>query len=60
MTGIRLGPEFLVNTTTTSVQLDSAVTALTDGRLAVTWTDERQNGIRAVHSQIFSADGSRS
>ena len=63
-TGVASGPEFLVNTTTSSSQFESSITALADGRFVVTWTDESATGGdtsgRAVRGQIFAADGSTS
>jgi hypothetical protein len=56
--------EFLVNTTTTSSQFESKVTALTDGRFVVTWSDFSQSGGDAsdvaVRGRIFNADGTQS
>jgi Ca2+-binding RTX toxin-like protein len=37
--GGKVGGEMLVNTTTTGSQFDPAITALADGRVAVSWTD---------------------
>lgn len=62
--GVKSGSEFLVNTTTTSYQTASSVTALADGRFVVTWTDQSGTGTdtneSAVRAQIFAADGSKS
>ena len=62
--GANFGPEFLVNTTTTSHQIDSSITALSDGRFVVTWTDYSATGGDtsgyAVRGQIFTAFGARS
>jgi len=57
------GPEFLVNTFAASDQTEPVVTALTNGRFVVAWTDDSHTlgdgSGRAVHAQIFHADGSR-
>ena len=34
----RIGPEFLLNTTTTNDQFATSLTALADGRFVVTWS----------------------
>jgi Ca2+-binding RTX toxin-like protein len=50
-------PEFLVNTTIASTQVDSSVAALPDGRFIVTWTDFSATGAdtsgSAIRAQIF-------
>ncbi len=60
---IKIGSEFLVNTTTTGAQELPAITGLTNGRFVVTWTDWSQNGAdisqAAVRAQLFDADGSK-
>jgi ABC-type phosphate/phosphonate transport system substrate-binding protein len=57
-------PEFLVNTTVTGPQYDSSVTALSDGRFIVTWSDNSTSGGdttgAAVRARIFNADGTQS
>ena len=62
--GARSGPEFLVNTTTSSNQNDSSITALADGRFVVTWTDQSgtsgDTSSTAVRGQIFAANGTKS
>ena len=62
--GAKSGAEFQVNTTTASVQQESSLTALADGRFVVTWSDFSQaNGDTsnaAVRGQIFAADGTKS
>ena len=62
--GTQSVPEFLVNTTTASLQLDSSVTALADGRFVVTFTDGSQSGgdtnLGAIRARIFNADGTQS
>lgn len=61
--GSKRGAEFLVNTTTTGAQSDQAITALTNGRFVVTWTDDSQAGSStnnfAIRGQVFNADGSK-
>jgi VCBS repeat-containing protein len=50
--------EFLVNTTTTSWQDESAVAALTDGGFVVTWSSYLQDGsYGGVYAQRFNASG---
>jgi Ca2+-binding RTX toxin-like protein len=62
--GTQSVPEFLVNTTVTSFQDDSSVTALADGRFVVTWLDPSQSGGDtsdfAIRARIFNADGTQS
>jgi Ca2+-binding RTX toxin-like protein len=62
--GTRLGGEILVNTTTANGQYEPAITALTDGRFLVTWTDLSaglgSEALTDIRGQIFNADGSRS
>ena len=62
--GLRLGGEFLVNTTTESYQAAQAITALSGDRFVVAWTDASQTGgdtsSYAVRAQVFNGDGSRS
>ncbi len=62
--GTQSVPEFVVNTTTASLQLDSNVTALADGRFVVSWMDFSAtvgdtNGT-AIRARIFNADGTQS
>lgn len=53
--------ELLVNTTTTSDQSKSTITALADGRFVVAWTDKSATGGDtdglAIRAQLFTADG---
>lgn len=60
--GSQFGAEFLVNTITTSGQYQPVITALTDGRFVVAWTDFSVSAddpfLHAVRAQIFEADGS--
>ncbi len=62
--GSKSGAEFLVNTTTTDVQLIPTITALADGRFVVAWTDGSKSGDDpsdfALRAQVFNADGSKS
>jgi len=62
--GSPLGDEFVVNKTTAEDQSQPAITALSDGRFVVTWTDWSQTGDdtfwSAVRAQVFNADGSPS
>ena len=62
--GARSGPEFLINTTTAGAQFSPTITALSDGRFVVAWTDASQTGGDtsgdAIRGQIFSAGGAAS
>ncbi|MCA1539953.1 VCBS repeat-containing protein [Bradyrhizobium sp. NBAIM32] len=62
--GAPSGSEFLVNTTTASFQYLPTITALTDGRFVVAWTDDSRTGGDtsglAVRAQILNADGAPS
>ncbi len=55
--GTQSVPEFLVNTTTVNSQSESSVTALTDGRFVVSWTDTSLSGgdtsSLAIRAQVF-------
>lgn len=59
--GTLVGPEVVINTTTTGEQSQPAGTVLSDGRLVVVWADRSQSGgdtnDLAVRGQIFNADG---
>ena len=61
--GSRFGGEFLVNTTTASLQYQPSIAKLANGRFAVTWTDLSGTGGdtsgAAIRGQVFNADGSR-
>lgn len=61
--GDKLGNEFLVNTTTAGAQTDHAITALSNDRFVVTWTDDSHTGGdtsgNAIRGQVFNADGSK-
>jgi Ca2+-binding RTX toxin-like protein len=54
------GNDFIVNTTATNDQAESAVAALADGRFIVTWrSDDTGDGsVDCVRGRIFNADGS--
>jgi Ca2+-binding RTX toxin-like protein len=62
--GTQSVPEFLVNTTTSFIQLESSVAALADGRIVVTYTDFSATGGDtsggAIRARIFNADGTQS
>ncbi len=59
--GDTVGAEFRVNTTTSSDQQYSAVTALADGGFVVAWSslnqDNQDDGDWGIYSQRFNADG---
>ncbi len=61
--GTKSGGEFLVNTTTAGLQFESSVTALSNGRFVVSWTDTSATGgdtaNTAIRAQIFNADATR-
>jgi hypothetical protein len=61
--GARDGGEFLVNTTTTNTQFQPTITALTDGRFVLAWTDDSlsidDTSSTAIRGQVFAADGAR-
>jgi Calx-beta domain/RTX calcium-binding nonapeptide repeat (4 copies) len=51
---VKVGEEFLVNTTTENSQYQSAITALNDGGFVVTWTSSSQDGgVYNVYGQRF-------
>ena len=56
------GAEWVVNTKTAGGQIQSAITALTDGRFVVSWTDYSVTKAGTprydVRAQIFNSDGS--
>ncbi len=54
--GNRQGAEFLVNTTTATDQIDSAVTALADGSFVVVWSSADNHSV--IKGQRFDAAGS--
>lgn len=62
--GSKIGPEFLVNTTTVDYQLFSSASGLVGGGFVVTWQDESLTGGDAsgyaVRGQLFDAGGVKS
>jgi len=62
--GAPSGPEFLINTTTASFQIEPTITALPDGRFVVAWTDGSQTGGdtsgSAIRGQVFATNGAPS
>jgi serralysin len=61
--GTRFGVEFLVNTNAAGFQIESAVTALADGRFVIAWTDTLASlgdADGGIHAQVFNSDGTRS
>lgn len=59
-TPVRFGTEFLANTITLSAQTEPTVTALSDGRFVVCWSDQSgtdDGSATGVRAQIFNADG---
>lgn len=59
--GTAFRTEFLVNTATANYQQSPAITALTNGRFVISWTDGSGTGDDlsgdAVRAQIYNADG---
>ena len=57
--GTPIGPDFVVNTTTSLSQSDPSITALADGGFVVTWEDGSGIGAdgQAVRAQIYDAAG---
>lgn len=55
--GAKVGPEFVINTTTAGSQTDAAVSLLDEDRFVVTWTDNAASSNEDIYGQIFSADG---
>ena len=56
--GLKIGSQFLVNTTTTGIQNGVSSAALPDGRFVITWTDYSRTS-QDIRSQVFNADGSK-
>jgi len=57
---IKIGPEFQVNTYTTSNQEYPSVAGLSDGKFVATWMSGDQDGSGyGVYGQVFNADGSK-
>ncbi|WP_187371500.1 calcium-binding protein [Methylobacterium oryzihabitans] len=63
-TGVKIGSEFLVNTTTSEFQLRPEITGLTNGGFVVSWEDSSLQGgdssSLAIKAQIYDANGTRS
>lgn len=61
--GIKIGNEFLVNTTTSNYQVYQSVAALNNGGFVVAWEDWSESGGdisgKAVRCQVFTADGTK-
>ena len=61
--GVRVGGEFVVNTTTASDQIDAAITSLASGGFVVSWNDYSGQGgdasVGGIKAQIFDAAGTR-
>ena len=61
--GVKLGTEFLVNTSTTGDQRSSSITALANGGFAISWRDESgargDAGGSSVKAQVFDAAGTK-
>jgi Ca2+-binding RTX toxin-like protein len=56
--GVAVGTEFLVNTYTTSNQIDPAIAALNDGGFVVSWTTDGQDGLDfGIYAQRYDAAG---
>ena len=56
--GIRVGSEFLINTTTAHSQQFGSVAALFDGGFIVSWTsDDAAGNYTDIYAQRFNADG---
>jgi Ca2+-binding RTX toxin-like protein len=58
--GVKVGSEFVVNTTTTNNQNEPDVTALSDGRFLIAWTDGSIGADQDIRVQLFNANGTRS
>src|SRR4051812_17598496 len=56
----RIGRDFIVNSTPTSAQSNSSVTALADGRFVAAWQsyDAGDGSGTCLRARIYSADGS--
>ena len=60
--GIKIGSEFLVNTTTANDQYKPTITSLGSDKFIVTWTSDGQDnadGSLGVYGQIFNSDGTK-
>ena len=58
--GVKAGSEFFFNTSTAGSQFDPCITALSDGRFLITFTDDNGTSTDVVRGQIFDADGTKS
>ncbi len=58
-TGVKLGAELIVNTSTTGFQYAPDVIALADGKWVVAWVDEGtgDGSGSAIRAQVFNGDG---
>jgi tRNA A-37 threonylcarbamoyl transferase component Bud32 len=57
---IKLGPEFRVNTYTTSSQSNPSVAGLSNGKFVVTWESSDQDGsYYGIYGQMYNADASK-
>src|SRR5262249_12678414 len=58
-----VGSEFLVNTTTTGLQSDVAITSLASGGFVMTWTDASATGAdtsgTGIKAQLYDANGAK-
>ena len=59
-TGAPVGAERLVNTTTAANQTSPVVTALSDGRFLIAWTDNSVGADSDIRVQLFNASGTTS
>ncbi len=59
VSGVKSGAQFLINTTTSSNQIDANITALSEGGFVVSWTSNLQDSsLNGVYGQMYSyADG---
>ncbi|MGF6198149.1 beta strand repeat-containing protein [Pseudomonas laurylsulfatiphila] len=57
--GVKVGTETRINTTTTDNQLFSQVTALADGGYVVAWESSKASGQVDVYTQRFDANGNK-
>ncbi len=56
--GVKSGAQFLINTTTSSNQIDANITALSEGGFVVSWTSNLQDSSNyGVYAQMFSYAG---
>jgi Ca2+-binding RTX toxin-like protein len=55
--GTAAGRDFIVNSTTASDQVDSAITALADGRFVATWVSYDNGTDANIRARIYSANG---